>query len=266
MDFSNRYIKHVKNGELEYIQFEHFNKTGLVSHCITTRKGGVSTGDFESLNLKCNLGDDEKNVTRNRQIIYKELKFNLDAVVTSPQVHGEIVEIVDGSILDYSDADGFITNKPGVCLATFYADCVPLLFLDPVQRVIANSHAGWRGTVAKIGQKTVKKMSDQFGCRPKDILVGIGPSIGQCCFEINTEVAERFRENFDDYNDISIQKGDKYYIDLWKANKSQLEEKGIPEKNVCISEICTVCNKEQLFSYRGNNGKTGRFGSFIQLG
>lgn len=265
MDFSNRYIKHIKNGELEYIQFEHFNKTGLVSHCMTTRKGGVSAGDFESLNLKYNLGDSEENVNKNREIIGKELGFNTDAVVTSPQVHGDAVKVVDGSTLTFTDCDGFISNKPGVCLATFYADCVPLLFFDPVKKVIANSHAGWRGTVAKIGQKTVKKMSDQFGCKPKDILVGIGPSIGQCCFETGSEVAQRFKENFENFNDISIQRDDKYHIDLWKANKSQLEEIGVSNENVYISGICTACNKKDFFSYRGNNRNTGRIGSFIQI-
>lgn len=263
MIFSNQLITHKISGSLEYIQFKHFNNTKLVKHCITIRKGGVSTEEFSSLNLKKNIGDTETNVIDNQRLLASELEIDYEKLVNSPQPHGDVVEVISHDLKDLSKVDGFITNIIGIPLITYYADCVPLLFLDPVKKVIGNSHAGWRGTVKKIGAKTVHKMITEFGSDPKDILVGVGPSIGPCCFETGPDVVEEFKVNFGD--ECYINKNGKYYINLWDANINQLQNAGVSSDNIFTSNICTMCNMDYFFSYRGEGGKTGRMGAVIQL-
>lgn len=265
MSFSNESIIHKKCGSLEYLQFRHFNDTGLVKHCFTTRRGGVSKGDFDSLNLKFETEDIKDNIIKNRKIICDEIGIDYNNLICCSQIHGDNVEIVNGKEIDLYQADGLLTGLKEVPLTTFYADCVPLFFLDPVKKIIANSHAGWRGTVMKIGQTTALRMIKEFGSRPEDILVGIGPSIGKCCFEIDFSVYSQFNNIFKDNNKICIKNEKGLFINLWEANRIQLEDVGIKTENICISGICTMCNKEHFFSHRGNNQKTGRMAAIIQL-
>lgn len=265
MGFSNKFIKHIKNQELEYLKFLEFEKTGLVKHALTTRRGGVSKLPYNSLNLKFGIGDSSDNVVKNNQIICNELGIEYDSIVYASQVHGNDVEAISQAPEKILDIDGFITNKPGISLVTHYADCVPLLFLDPVNRVIGNAHSGWKGTVKKIAQNTIKKMIKEYSSNPKDILVGIGPCIGKCCFNVDMPVLQEFKDNFNDYERFCEMRNFKYYIDLVEANKVQLDEIGVDKQNIFVAEICTNCNKEYLYSYRGDNGITGRMGAFIQL-
>ena len=165
------------------------------------------------------------------------------------------------------ETDGMITNVPGLCLVTFYADCVPLFFCDPVKRIIASSHSGWKGTVAGIGAETIRKLQE-MGCQTEDIHVLIGPSICQECYEVSEDVIEEFEKVFDKKyrNRLFYRKENgKYQLNLWMANKIIFLEAGIPEENISMPNLCTCCNPEFLFSHRASHGKRGNLGAFLGI-
>jgi YfiH family protein len=259
-----------------FLKIPAFEKTGLVNHLFSTRKGGVSSGIFESMNLGFNRGDSDENVLRNHELLCEAIGVKTENLVLSTQVHKDEILIVDESHRGTGlkekpftrGIDGLITNKKGVALETFYADCVPLYFLDPVKKVIALAHAGWRGTVNKIGFKIVDQMVKAFDCDPKDILAAIGPSIGPCCFEVSEDVKLEFDKvfNHDIIEKIVKKKGNgKYFIDLWTANEFVLLESGIVEKNITKTDLCTMCHKEILFSHRGSHGERGSLVAIMAL-
>jgi len=266
----------VTNQELEYYIIEEFKATDLVNHAFSTRKGGVSEGDFATLNLGFHTGDDQERVVENRKLICDELRINYKEIVAGEQIHSDAIKIVTKAdigkgALDYessiSGTDALITAEKGVALTSYYADCVPIIILDPKQEVVALAHGGWKGTVKKIGQKTVKKMEKEFNSKPKDILVGIGPSIGPCCYEVDEYVVEPLSNNFDYWQDLvakTDEKG-KWKLDLWQTNSRQLQDIGVLEENIISSELCTFCNVDQFYSYRKEDGTTGRMASLIQL-
>ncbi len=265
-------FKHHKKGGLEYITIPSFDDTGLVTHCFTTRLGGVSSGECRSLNLGFNRNDSEENVIKNYKIITNRIDVEYEKLVFSNQVHEDKIEIVStddmGQGLGHlKGVDGLITNQPGIPLITFYADCVPLFFLDPIKKVIGLVHSGWRGTVKKIGEKTIEKMNNEYGCRPQNILVAIGPSIGKCHFEVDQPVIEEFIKSYGEQalKFIKKKKNDKYYIDLWQLNILQFLNKGITEQNITLAKECTYCHKHMYFSHRGDKGKTGSLASIMQL-
>ncbi|MEG0156818.1 MAG: polyphenol oxidase family protein, partial [Anaerovoracaceae bacterium] len=155
-----------------------------------------------------------------------------------------------------------------ICLVTFYADCVPLYFVDPVKKVIGLSHSGWRGTVGKIGRKTVETMEHEYGCDPKDIRGAIGPSICQDCYEVSEDVISEFQKGFSqgDWEELFFQKENgKYQLNLWKANELVMKEAGILKEHIAVTNLCTCCNRQLLFSHRGSNGKRGNMGAFLAL-
>lgn len=257
-----------------YLTIPAFEGTGLVKHCFTTRVGGVSQGIYKSLNTSITKEDPLENVRRNLDIVCSAIGIDYRKLVFSDQTHEDKIRIVSEKdigkgltkVSDIRNTDGLMTNIPGIPLITFYADCVPLFFLDTKKKVIALSHSGWKGTVLKIGAKTVKRMTEVYGSDPVDILVGIGPSIGAECFEVGMDTAQQFMDNFDNWDDFMEPFGsDKYKIDLWKVNKLILTEQGIPEKNVIISGFCTKCNEELFFSYRRDKGRTGSLSAIMQL-
>ena len=169
---------------------------------------------------------------------------------------------------DFHDVDGLVTNVPGLCLVTFYADCVPLFFVDPVKKVIGLSHSGWRGTVGKIGKVTVELMKEQYGCHPSDILAAVGPSICQDCYEVSEEVVEKFRENFARkyWEDLFYQKENgKYQLNLWKANEIIFTESGILPEHMAVTNLCTHCNSDVLYSHRTMGDKRGNLAAFLAL-
>ena len=168
---------------------------------------------------------------------------------------------------DYTDVDGLITNEPGIVLSTFYADCVPLYFVDPVHRAIGLSHSGWRGTVNKMGQVTIEAMKREFGSRAADLYCAIGPSICQDCYEISRDVAEEFMKAFPEHvNDILLQKSEeKFQLDLWKANEIVMLESGILPEHLAVTNICTCCNPTELFSHRASKGKRGNLAAFLMI-
>ncbi len=265
-----------KNG-VRYLQFPAIMKPEVCRHLFSTRIGGVSEGDLGSMNLSYTRGDKPENVDENFRRIADILNCSVNDFVLSHQTHTTNVRVVSekdkGKGItkerDYEDVDGLITNIPGIVLSTFYADCVPLYFLDPVRKAIGLSHSGWRGTVNKMGMVTVKKMMEEYGCNPKDIIAVIGPSICVDCYEVSMDVAQEFMSAFrdaDNLDKIVIPKNkEKALLDLWQANLAVLLEAGIMAENISLPDICTACNKDVLFSHRASNGKRGNLGAFLVL-
>ena len=270
----SNFTKREKNGVI-YYTIPSFDRTKLVKHLFSTRIKGFSKPPFDSLNLGINREDSIDAVRKNYEIICKLLDISIDSIAFSNQVHGTDIRIVDKSHTakkisfnknNEEGIDGLITDERGITLCTFYADCVPLYFLDPVKKVIGLAHAGWRGTAGKIAAKITDKMIDLYNCLPKDILVGIGPSIGPCCYEVGENVFKTFNENFTKLEKLLISKGDnKWYLNLWEANMLILKGRGILQKNIIISKLCTSCNNDKFYSYRKEDGETGRMAAVIQL-
>lgn len=265
-----------KSKGVEYLTYKTLDEVSEVIHGFSTRIGGVSEGIFSSMNLSFTRGDDEKNVMENYRRFANAVGFGVEDIVTSDQTHTTNVHIVkeedrgNGIIKPrpYKDIDGLITDIPGVVLATFYADCVPLFFVDPINKAIGLSHSGWRGTVNKIGEATVKKMKDTFGTDPENILAAIGPSICQDCYEVSEDVIIEFREAFDKkyWEKLFYKKSNgKYQLDLWNANRIIFMESGILEKNISMPGICTCCNPNYLYSHRASKGKRGNLGAFLGI-
>lgn len=264
-----------KNG-VYYLTYPLFEQTGMVKHAFSTRLGGTSKGVCSTMNLSFSRGDKEEDVRENFRRMANVLDVEENNFVFSKQTHTTNVRVVTSEdkgkgfvkSLDYDDVDGLITNVSGICLVTFYADCVPLFFVDPVKKAIGLSHSGWRGTVGKIGKKTVEKMQKEYGSNPKDILVAIGPSICQDCYEVSEDVIDEFKRAFvkEYWKDLFYQKENgKYQLNLWKANEYIFLESGIEKKNIAVTNICTCCNSEILFSHRASCGKRGNLAAFLAI-
>ena len=258
---------------LTYPAFEQF--TDIV-HGFSTRLGGVSEGIYASMNLSFTRGDEDAAVHENYRRFAAALGFLERDIVTSDQTHTANVRIITeedrGNGITkprpYTDVDGMITNVRGLVLATFYADCVPLYFVDPVHHAIGLSHSGWRGTVAKIGAVTVRKMQETYGTDPKDVYAAIGPSICQECYEVSEDVILEFKKSFapEHWEKLFYKKENgKYQLNLWEANKIIFTEAGITENHISMPGICTCCNPKFLFSHRASHGKRGNLGAFLGL-
>ncbi len=247
----------------------------VVNHCFSTRFGGVSKGIFESMNLSFTRGDDEKDVLENFRRIAACMDSEPKNMVSSNQTHTtNVLEVTkshagNGIVRanELVDVDGMITNEPGLILSTFYADCVPLYFVDRENRAIGLSHSGWKGTVGRIGRETIKLMSQKYGTKPENLICAIGPSICMDCYEVSRDVADKFADEFKGYEaDILKDKGDeKYLLDLWRANEIVLLEAGVKKENIAVTNICTCCNSKLLFSHRATKGKRGNLGAFLML-
>lgn len=287
---------------IPYLQFESLVKTGVVRHLFTTRGGGVSEGVYASMNLGFTRGDDPKCVEENFRRIACLLGCRREDMVASDQTHTANVRLVTGDDRGHGitrektffDTDGLITNEPGIVLATFYADCVPLFFVDPVHLAVGLSHSGWRGTVQGIGEVTVRKMQECFGSKPEEIIAAVGPSICADCYEVSGDVAEHFLGDFwEKYHNgrfcrittdpaqtggaLLRRKGKedhvlrddseepKYQLNLWVANQCVLEKAGILPEHIEVTSLCTCCNSGELFSHRASHGQRGNLGAFLGL-
>lgn len=259
-----------------WLTYPALEKLQGVVHGFSTRFGGVSEAHLSSMNLSFSRGDDEANVRENYRRIAAAIGFAAEDLVFSDQTHTTNVRAVTeadrgkGICMprDYTDVDGLITDVPGIVLATFYADCVPLYFVDPVRRAVGLSHSGWRGTVGKIGKVTVQAMQEAYGCRPENIFAAVGPSICQDCYEVSEDVIEMFQENFDERfrKELYYQKENgKYQLDLWRANEIILKEAGILPEHLSVTDICTCCNFDLLFSHRASHGMRGNLAAFLGL-
>lgn len=267
-------LHRAENG-IVYLTFPGLERTGTVRHLFSTREGGVSRGIYASMNLSYSRGDKKEAVDENFRRIAECMACSVEDMVCSDQTHTDHIRLVTAedrgkgvvSPKDYRDVDGLITNEKGVVLCTFFADCVPLFFVDPVKKAIGLSHSGWRGTVQKIGKKTVEEMGRAYGTDPKDIYAAVGPSICQDCYEVSGDVAEEFRNAFPQMDERSCYptKPGKYQLDLWEANRQVMLEAGIPEEQIEVTDLCTCCNPRLLFSHRASCGKRGNLGAFMRL-
>lgn len=251
-------------GSVSLYQSDVLLKFENLVHGFTTRKGGVSTGDYESLSLSPYRGDDIECVKKNNEILCKSLGLDIEKLSATKQEHTDNIEIIGKEEIGIGihrewgkGVDACITFEKNVPVLCYSADCVPILMYAENIKAIAAIHAGWRGSQARIAEKTVKKLIE-LGANPECIYAAIGPCIGQCCYEVSAEVAEQFEENF------SIPKeNSKYMLDLGNVNKKQILDCAVPEKNISLSGICTKCNNELFFSHRGQNGKSGTLGGII---
>lgn len=258
------------------LYFPALEETGLVTHAMSTRLGGVSANEFSTMNFAIDRGDDPANVRENYRRVTAAIGCREDQLVLSQQTHTTNLRVVTeadagkGVIRprDYHDIDGLLTDVPGLILVGSFADCVPLYFLDPVHRAVALSHSGWRGTVGRIGAKTVERMHEEYGTEPGDLIAVIGPSICRSCYEVSEEVAEAFRGIFpeEEWPEIMDDKGNgKYQLDLWECCRRTLIGAGMLPERVTVAGLCTCCHPNLLFSHRATKGKRGNLGAFLGL-
>ncbi len=260
-----------KAGKIQYLEPKAFAGKGVSIQGFTTRHEGVSRPPYNSLNLGLNTLDSPHHVEGNRSILVRDFGTGLDRLVTVNQVHGDDILVIDEPNPEYShflkiECDGIITNQPGVMIGICVADCFPVLLLDPVRRVIAALHAGWKGTAAGITGKGVEALVRLFDADQRDILAAIGPGIGSCCYEVDAPVMEAFKKSGQDFTLFAEERDNgKFRLDLSGANYQQLLRSGVPERNIEVEKLCVSCNRQQFFSYRRDGGETGRQMGFIML-
>jgi len=246
----------------------------------TTRQGGVSEAPYASYNIGLHVGDQREAVLANRRQLTSSLGLPFEAWISAQQIHDNKVAIVTTEHCGrgskemetaIAGADALVTNDADVLLTSFYADCVPLYFYDPIQNVIALAHAGWKGTVNNIVYTTLQEMQQSFSCEVKDIRAAIGPSISSCCYEVDYPVIEKIKALWEDYQlpeeeyAVAVQKSDerKAYINLKDVNRQLMIKAGILPTHIELSKWCTGCHQELFFSHRMENGQTGRMASWI---
>ena len=262
----------VKN-DVPFLTYKALKKIPFINHAFSTRLGGVSTGEFTSMNLAFNRGDEYENVIQNYKIFCNAAGFDFNTLVASAQDHHTFVRKVTSDNCgtgitrprDIQSVDALVTNEKNVTLVTYYADCTPIFFVDTEKRVIALAHAGWRGTVGKICEKVINVMSDDYSCNKNDIICCIGPAIGKCCYEIDQSCYEEFAKvDCIDICSVMTCKGNgKYMADLPETNRQIIISAGVPEKYIIISDICTKCSSELLWSHRATNGHRGTMSAFM---
>ena len=275
--------------QIPLLKFRILENLEGVEHAFSTRLGGVSEGMFSTMNFSYSRGDKTEAVDENYRRLAEALECRVEDIVFSDQTHTTNVLQIGrkqrmeketglpycpleqtrgvGRTGQYTDVDGLITDEPGIVLATFFADCVPLYFVDPVHHAIGLAHSGWRGTVGRMGQQMLSAMQQAFGTLPQDVFAAVGPSICQDCYEISEDVAEPFIREFEDHRkDILVEKsGGKYQLDLWKCNEIVLTEAGILPEHLAVTNLCTCCNPSLLFSHRASRGKRGNLAAFLFL-
>lgn len=257
-----------------YLSFPLLEQTGIVNQGFSTRLGGVSQGGCASMNISTHRGDAPAAVEENRRRISSAVGVDPEKMVYTCQTHTTNVALVTGEDAGKSlpETDGMITRTPGLCLVTFYADCVPLYFVDPVRKAVGLSHSGWRGTVGDMAGVTVGMMGEVFGSRPEDILAAVGPSICQDCYEVSEDVVSQFRESYpaEEWEELFYQKEEqrekgKYQLDLWRANELNLLRAGLLPEHIAVTNLCTCCNPGLLFSHRVTGWNRGNLSAFLAL-
>ena len=250
---------------IRYYQFERLGE-GLIQ-AVFTRQGGVSPKPWAALNMGGTVGDEPQRVSENRRRGLKALDCRLESVYDVWQVHGVNVVVAEAPRpldIAHLEADVILTRTPGITLMMRFADCVPILFHDPKRKVIGIVHAGWMGTVRGTARIAVEAMQTHFGSKPIDVHAAIGPSIGPDHYEIGPDVAVQVHQAFGERaSNLLSKRNGTIFFDLWLANRLFLEQAGV--KQIELAELCTACHTEDWYSYRAEQGRTGRFGAIIAL-
>lgn len=255
--------------DLRLWQFEHLLPYAHIRHFVSGRHGGVSSEEVGTLNLSFKVADSRENVLENRRRVAKALGIDPDKLIFPAQTHSDTVRLVKaGTHPDtLTETDALITNTPGICVCVMSADCVPILLYDPVHHAAGAVHAGWRGTVNKILTRTVEAMQAEFGTNPADLVAGIGPSISPDIYQVGGEVLEAVQQAFGDTQSLISQENGqgKGNLNLWEANRKQLQHLNVPEASVEIAGICTYQHSNDFFSARKSANRAGRFAAGIML-
>jgi polyphenol oxidase len=260
-----------KKNTIEFLQADIFSGCDFLIHAFCTRRGGASCDEYKSLNMSFSEGDEEFRVLNNWDKLAATFGIPLDNFLVLNQVHGDDIFVIkpQGAYFSSRDAlnyDAIVTNRSNLAICIKTADCVPVFLVDPLQKVIAAVHAGWRGSALGISTKVVRLMQKQYCSQPVDILAAIGPSIGPCCYEVDTATADLFRRQ--NNNRYFLQPGrneNNWFLDLAEANRRQLLDCNIPERNMESLKFCTKCNQDIFFSHRGSGGITGRQINFMMI-
>ena len=275
---------------LQIVESRELAKLGWLVHGFSTRAGGESSlGGKPALNLGFTDWDERASVAANRAKFAAALAAKQMPLITLRQIHSDVIHVVAAPTAEAPKADALVTRTPGLLLGAQTADCVPILLADTRQRAVAAIHAGWRGTLARIAVKTLGCMRMEFGTRPRDVVAAIGPAIGRCCYEVGPEVAQAFAAQFRAAADWfdgpfdQLAHGEeplwlpwltmmppghvppppRVQLDLRAANRWQLADAGVPESKIAVSDLCTACRTDLLFSYRCEGAKTGRMMAVI---
>lgn len=255
-----------RTGPIEFLYSPELLHQEKVLVAFTLHKGGVSPPPYSSLNLGLHVGDNRENVVRNRRLLLSHLKLDIDRLTTTQQVHGNSAVVVEKDFIGrgaelYQDAiadtDALISSIDNVPLALFFADCVPIILVDPVKRCVAIAHAGWRGILSEITKNTISILNGRFDSKPEDLLAYIGPSIRECCYEVDEGLAEQFRDKF---QLDSVGKT----LDLVKLAAQQLKEAGMLANRIFATKYCTSCRSDMFYSYRRVQ-TTGRQAGLVAL-
>lgn len=250
------------------LQFEHFKKYSEICHLVTTRKGGGSVENFESLNLSYKVGDNAEHVDLNRKIVSQLLSIDQQHLHFPDQCHTSTVKILNGNgNFDLSETDALITSEKGIGIGVLAADCVPVLFFDTKKEIVAAAHAGWRGTVKKIVSEVIKKLDIEFGSRPEDIIAGIGPGISQNHYEVDESVIVEVEKAINQPERFykPSKRNNRYLLNLQDLNLQMLIDCGLHLENIEVLRTCTFENSNLFFSARRDGFNTGRFGAVIAL-
>lgn len=262
-----------ENKGVPYLTYNRLSDIDFIRHAFSTKHGGVSTDEWTSMNFAFSRGDNPENVLENYKIFSDAVGFDYNSLVTSSQDHHTYVRPVTRNECgigiwrekDMLSVDALITNEPNVTLVTHYADCTPLFFVDTVGKAIGLAHAGWRGTVGKIGEEVIKKMTALYGTNPSNVVVAIGPAISKCCYEVDEDCAENFYnlKDLDNSKFIFPKEDGKYMIDLLETNRQIVMKAGVKKENIVLSDLCTKCNSDLLWSHRATNGHRGTMCAFM---
>lgn len=273
MDLSNENIIHIKNKNIEYLEFKKLLQYPEIKYAYVI-------GLDKNFKIYSEPKNDEEKIKNNlSKRCYKEICDELNIkyinVVNTDQSHTDNIKIIKNKINKdkpdfnlYKNTDGLITNKKNIILSTINADCILLVFYDPIKKVIANIHSGWRGTIKRISVKAVEKMKTEYNCNPQDIICCMSPSIRKCHFEVDEDVYKLFEDEFEDLKNfkvLAIKKGNKWNIDTIEINRTILKNAGLKKENIIDSGICSVCNKNLIHSYRGMGEEAGRATQIISL-
>lgn len=273
MNFQSKTMTLNNIDTVPYLTYNSLSEINFINHAFSTRLGGVSVGEFTSMNMAFNRGDNPGSVTENYKRICNSAGFDFDSLTASAQDHNTFVRAVTSENKgvgiykprDLQSVDALITNEKGITLVTYYADCTPLFFVDTKQKAIGLAHAGWRGTVGRIGEKVVNKMTELYGTNPADIAAAIGPAISVCCYEVDKPCADNFYalSDLDSSRFVFLKENGKYMIDLLETNRQILVAAGVKNENITVSDVCTNCNSELLWSHRATKGKRGTMSAFM---